>query len=178
MKKIVMLALFVQSVIADAQMVGVDLREYYRGVEDGKSQAESTIIINPKYSLQEAIDIAIADLEARHQEVKYSTLKRRVEKMPKGDVYIGEKNEFRQAIRWAIEKYEIKSKERISAQYTAPTPKGMKQDEFIEAYFTYMQQTLSPSEATKIKGLIDGMRGYNRAMKNEAIKLWRAANSK
>ena len=135
-------------------------------------------VINPKYSLQEAIDVAIADLEARHQEVNYSTLKRRVEKMPKGDVCIEEQNEFRQAIRWAIEKYEIKGKERISAQYSAPNPKGMKQDEFVEAYITYRQQTLSPAEAKKIKGRIDGMRGYNRAMKNEAIKLWRAANKK
>ena len=135
-------------------------------------------VINPKYSLQEAIDVAIADLEARHQEVNYSTLKRRVEKMPKGDVCIGEQNEFRQAIRWAIEKYEIKGKERISAQYFAPNPKGIKQDEFVEAYITYRQQTLSPAEAKKIKGRIDGMRGYNRAMKNEAIKLCRAANKK
>ena len=151
---------------------------YYYGYLEGRRAKVHVEVINPKYSLLEAIDVAIADLEARHQEVNYSTLKRRVEKMPKGDVCIGEQKEFRQAIRWAIEKYEIKSKEQISAQYSAPSPKGMKQDEFVEAYITYKQQTLSPAETKKIKGRIDGMRGYNRAMKDEAIKLWRAANKK
>ena len=38
--------------------------------------------------------------------------------------------------------------------------------------------TVSVAETKKIKGRIDGMRGYNRAMKDEAIKLWRAANKK
>ena len=135
-------------------------------------------VINPKYSLQEAIDIAIADLEARCQEVNFTTLKRRVEKMPRGDVDIGNQSDFRKAIRWAIEKYQIKGAERISSQCNAPTPRGMTQDAFVEEYVNYKIQAMTLAEQKKLKGKIDGMRGYTRNAKNEAIKIWRAANPK
>jgi len=135
--------------------------------------SDGTLVVNnaaPKYTLNEAIEICIAELEQRGETVSAGSVKNRLQRMPKSDVDLDVKGLAR-TIREVIEAHEVANRK------TLPEPKPADYDtreKFVAAYVEWKTGGLTPSERKALRAKLGGDAKFRNDAKRAADKIWKA----
>lgn len=136
---------------------------------------DGTVVVNtaaPKYSLNEAIELCIRELEQRGEKVTSGTVKNRLQRMPRSDVDLNVKGLSR-TVSEVIEAHEA----RKAKESPAPDPaKYDKREKFVAAYVDWKMSGLTKAERDDLHGRMGAETKFKRTAKDEADKLWQAQN--
>jgi len=133
--------------------------------------ADGTLVVNtaqPKYSMTEAIELCIRELEQRGEKVTTGAVKNRLQRMSKSDVDLNVDGLSR-TIREVVEAYDA----RKAKDLPAPDPaKYNKREKFIAAYLDWKAKSLTPAEKREQHSRMGAEAKFRREAKEEAEGVW------
>ena len=166
MKKILVCMMLVLSAVAYAQF-------FDNGFGPGGTVVE-TVIVNPKYSVAEAIELCVNDMNERGERVNENNLRKALNRMTAAEVHLPPQKDLNQLIRNAVQKYHARAQKKIMQDNPPPTVADYSSEkEFVAAYVDYKVDHILPYEREQWSRKLGGMNGFRREKKNEAIKIWR-----
>ncbi len=132
------------------------------------------VVVDPKYSVAEAIELCVNDINERGEPLSENNLRKALYRMTKAEVLLPPKKDLNQLIRNAVQKYQARVQKKIMQDNPPPVVSDYRSEkEFVSAYVDYKEDNILPYEKEQWSRKVGGMNEFRRAMKNEAIKIWR-----
>lgn len=141
----------------------------------GPGVIETTVVevVNPKYSVAEAIELCVNDMNERGEAVNENNLRRALKRMTVAEVLLPPKKDLNQLIRNAVQKYQARAQKKIMQNNPPPAVADYgSEKEFVTAYVAYKENNILPYEREQWSRKLGGMNEFRREKKNEAIKIW------
>ncbi len=142
----------------------------------GEGGIETTVVevVNPKYSVAEAIELCVNDMNERGEPLNENNLRKALNRMTKAEVLLPPKKDLNQLIRNAVQKYQARAQKNVVLTNPPPVVSDYgSEKEFVSAYVDYKEDNILPFEKEQWSRKVGGMNEFRRAMKNEAVKIWR-----
>ena len=166
MKKIFICMVLVRSAVAYAQ--------FFDNGPGFERTVVETVIVDPKYSVAEAIELCVNDMNERGEPLNENNLRKALNRMTKAEVLLPPKKDLNQLIRNAVQKYQARVQKKIMQDNPPPVVSDYASEkEFVSAYVDYKEDNILPFEKEQWSRKVGGMNEFRRAMKNEAVKIWR-----